>query len=525
MTPSPAANGETIEIHDHGLTVPRSLPGTVDVLFDGRRIWSFHAEDFKAAPDGWRQVKWPRNLRRFLRGAATVTLCQHGSQGVIHEEEHVFGGHEGRVRVENARGQPLIIDKWGFASQPLEARPPDARRELLDTAQRIIETVTELAGLPVWLAFGSLLGAVRDGRFIGHDTDIDLAYLSRQHSPASVTLELFHIARILASRGLQTRVRTGGFLTVVTSGSAGSSGSIDLYASFYVGEILYRTSNKGSRISEESILPLGQVQLEGRSFPAPADAALMLSETYGPGWRTPDPGFRYAPSEQLRRRFRSWFGQDVKGEAYWRSFYRDHLGSEVVPDQPSSFAEWVRPQIAGVDCLIDVGCGNGRDTVFLASQASRAVGYDFSRSALHYARRRAEADHSGVEFAHLTLHRYRQLIATAAHEAHEHPGVRVIYARFLLHVLDVDARSNLWRFCDMMLRRGGIAFLEFRTAQDAKRSHHHASSVRRFIKPDRVIGELEAAGGSVVERYEGIGVSPYLGEDPHLCRLKVEWTR
>ena len=48
-----------------------------------------------------------------------------------------------------------------------------------------------------WIAFGTLLGAAREGKVIGHDSDIDLAYLSEKPTPAEMAVELYGVARAL----------------------------------------------------------------------------------------------------------------------------------------------------------------------------------------------------------------------------------------------------------------------------------------------------------------------------------------
>ncbi len=45
----------------------------VDVLFDGRRIWSFWT--VRDTVDGL--AGWPRQLKKYLKGTATVSVVEH----------------------------------------------------------------------------------------------------------------------------------------------------------------------------------------------------------------------------------------------------------------------------------------------------------------------------------------------------------------------------------------------------------------------------------------------------------------
>src|SRR6476619_4879017 len=74
----------------------------LDVLFDGRRVWSFWlVRDTVAAPVGRRTVSWPHVLRRFLDGRTRLTVREHVSGAVLFDEELTFGNGEGRNELVN----------------------------------------------------------------------------------------------------------------------------------------------------------------------------------------------------------------------------------------------------------------------------------------------------------------------------------------------------------------------------------------------------------------------------------------
>ena len=52
----------------------------------------------------------------------------------------------------------------------------------------------EEAGVRPFLAYGTLLGAVRQGDFIGHDSDADLGYVSEHDHPVDA------VARVVPAR-------------------------------------------------------------------------------------------------------------------------------------------------------------------------------------------------------------------------------------------------------------------------------------------------------------------------------------
>ena len=72
---------------------------------------------------------------------------------------------------------------------------------------RAIETVLDAirsAGIEPFLAYGTLLGAVREQKFLGHDSDADVAYVSASSNPVDVVRESFRLQRAVHDRGFST---------------------------------------------------------------------------------------------------------------------------------------------------------------------------------------------------------------------------------------------------------------------------------------------------------------------------------
>ncbi|MGH3504478.1 MAG: methyltransferase domain-containing protein [Nocardioidaceae bacterium] len=506
---------------DGGCTVPASYDGTIDVLFDDRRVWSFAASGFRPREDGLRHIPWPQLLRPYLNGHVQVRLRDNATEEPIFDADMQLGSGEGRVDFANDNGKPLVIDKWGFIQRSFSDRDPAILAPVLDAAEEILDVLSKECDLPAWIAFGSLLGAVREGKVIAHDNDLDVAYLSSYETPVDVAREMFRVARALRRRGMKVLTKTGSFVTVLARSGDGSPVPIDVYACFYIGDVLYETASVGAQVPREAVLPLATVELEGRSFPAPADPAVMLEASYGPGWETPDPGFKYQIPTDLKRRFIGWFGSGMKHRRYWNRLYKGMLDLDV-PEEHSPFAEWVLPQLDGTEVLLDVGCGNGRDTLWLAEQGVTTVGLDYSPGAVSRCRTRVAQEAATADFDTLNLYDLREVLGKGALMARRLPRPRALYARFMLHTLEDDGREALWRLSSTLLRGGGLAFFEFRTHRDARRPHDR-SHYCRFLDPDDVCTEIERAGGDVRDRVEGRGMSPHGGEDPELCRLKVVW--
>ncbi|MBC9728670.1 class I SAM-dependent methyltransferase [Streptomyces sp. TRM68367] len=102
--------------------------------------------------------------------------------------------------------------------------------------------------------------------------------------------------------------------------------------------------------------------------------------------------------------------------------------------------------------MVDLGCGNGTQTRFLADRFGRVVGADLSAAALDHAR---HADTAGQVA-------YRLLDAadkTEAEALHAELGDANIYMRGVLHQCEPDSRQPLADGLAMLLGERGRAFL------------------------------------------------------------------
>ncbi len=139
-----------------------------------------------------------------------------------------------------------------------------------------------------------------------------------------------------------------------------------MFTAHWVGDVLYMPSDTGFVIPRETIIPLTTVELHGRPFPAPAAYDELLALTYGPGWRTPDPSFKYETPRWLARRLNGWFGGLRTNRKHWDAFYA--RAGKSIQKEPSAFARWVGAEFPSDRPLVDLGAGNLRDARWFATE-------------------------------------------------------------------------------------------------------------------------------------------------------------
>ncbi len=509
-----SAGGFTVD--RNGFRWRQESDSVVDVCFDGRRIWSVDPSEV-TRKRGWLKVEWPGPIKRQLDGRVLIQLVEHVSGDSLGSVEAAFGDSEERIELVDRAGNPAALTKWGRLVQPFSMTERAAIEQYLDQVEWVIGILRDRCGVPAFLSFGSLLGAVREGKVIAHDVDVDLGYLSGYDNPVDIIRESFRIERVLESEGIGVTRNSGGFLAMNLDQPDGSTRNLDIFTAFVKDGRLHQVNDVDIEGDVSCVLPLGTIEFEGRSMPVPANPEVFLVSAYGPEWRVPNPAFSFERPRRQRRRVRGWFGGMREKRDNWARFYA--ISRDKVPSEPSSFAHWVLER-EEPGRLLDLGCGTGRDLAFFAEQGFDVTGVDavpqHARPAL-----KAHGQRDEVSLHRLNLESLRDTLTLGALLARD-GGARTVYARFLFHALTDSARENAWRMISMCVGPDKRAYLEFRTKRDRRLRKHFGEHYRRFLAPDEVAAEAARHGLRVVHQETGQGWSRLGKEDPHLCRMIVE---
>lgn len=510
------------DVSARGILVPSSLDGPVDVLFGEQRVWSFNPTRDGRPEDAATRVDWPRALVPHLDGVADVQLVDHVTREVRHDQRVRFGAGDRKISVVDADGNPLAVDKGGRLQRDFSNTEEGAREEIMDALEAVLHDLRDKCGLDTYLMYGCLLGAVRDGHMIGHDSDADLAYLSKHTHPFDVIRECTAAIRRMRSLGWRVMRMSGANFKVWVPLAAGRRCGIDVFGSFHVNGRFHVTGSLTGTLDRSALVPFGTVTLEGREIVAPARPEEVLEFTYGPAWRVPDPAFHFAHDPVDVQRMDAWFRARRARLRFWDDFYKSR-DSARVPVEPSLFARWVHERLEEPAEILDVGAGTGRDAAYLASLGHRVTGLDFTWQGWRRTQVLRNEQRVRVARQRLNLVDLGSVLLTGARYAHQ-GGVRHVYARGLLDALGDTGRDNFWRFASMVQRRGGETFLEFRTPRSRGEPKFFGVHRRTFLPPETVVAEVEGYGGTVLDRQTGRDLAPLGEENPHICRLVVRWT-
>jgi SAM-dependent methyltransferase len=387
---------------------------------------------------------------------------------------------------------------------------------VLGLYNRVNAVLQRKFGYDLFAIYGTLLGLVRDGGFIGHDVDFDVAYISQHSDPQLVADELREIAFVLIDAGFDVLCRT---TALHIHDEQDPETRIDVFHLFFDadGKLIF-PFGKATHIdiTKDEWAGLRDVPLGGQSVKLPVLGEAMAECLYGTSWRIPIPGFSWP-------RVRTGWGAGDLPESYceevhWSNFYAHHEMTE-----PSRFFEFVSAREDMPRTVLDIGCGDGRDSLAFARVSRPVLGIDRSEVGIRHATRRAgEAGLAGVANFAVGDVADEATVRSAveqAREAGDGSGL-LLYLRFVLNVLTEDTQEVLLRTLAATAQPGDVLAAEFRTENDRGTKKVHGRHYRRYQDGPAFAAALqERYGFDVFFEEEGSGFSPYQHEDPVLYRV------
>lgn len=198
---------------------------------------------------------------------------------------------------------------------------------------------------------------------------------------------------------------------------------------------------------------------------------------------------------------------------YWNQFYEKKPNIE----NPSLFAKDIANQLVSGRTILDLGCGNARDSLFFESLGLNVTAIDASDKVISM----LQKTNSKKNICFIC----DDFVCSAMIYVGQYD---YCYSRFSLHAINEEQENDMIKNVYTVLKTGGKFFLEVRSIHDelygkGKKTGKHAfiydGHYRRFIERETLQEKLMAIGFTVEYSCESRGFAPFGTDDPPVIRM------
>lgn len=202
---------------------------------------------------------------------------------------------------------------------------------------------------------------------------------------------------------------------------------------------------------------------------------------------------------------------------FWNVFYSKNINLDV----PSPFAIWFSNNyLSPQSKILELGCGNGRDSFYFDSKGFSCSGIDSSYNAI-------ESNNLINQSKNLTFTHFDVSNLNSKEFENLKINFNVVYSRFFLHAVPQIIENQILNFCNDKLKQGDIFAHEFRTTNDPLfllgesigNNEKYTDHYRRFIDYQKFLKKIDLDFWEILFCEESNGFAPFNDQDPVVCRI------
>jgi len=202
---------------------------------------------------------------------------------------------------------------------------------------------------------------------------------------------------------------------------------------------------------------------------------------------------------------------------YWNTFYNKN---DLI-NYPSNFAKYVYNKylINKKINLLDIGCGNGRDSFFFAKKKISVTAIDSSSNIIKKNTFLSKRNNN-LNFKLLNIQNKK---------INKLGKFDTIYSRFFLHTINNKIEKNFFDLIILLSKKNKtLVMLEFRTIKDEmltygrkiSQNENFTDHYRRFIETDKLINKIKLLDKfKILYNLERRGLSKFKKDNPTVARI------
>lgn len=210
-----------------------------------------------------------------------------------------------------------------------------------------------------------------------------------------------------------------------------------------------------------------------------------------------------------------------RDEDYWNNYYADRKADFESKSAPSLFARaMLQKYMKSGEHLVELGCGNGRDSLYFAKNGLNVTGIDASKIAIKKLREEILLDNC--------LFICDDFVSADSIYQIQY---NYCYSRFTLHAINEQQETQILKKAYDMLKENGYLFIEARSINDKKygvgleverNAYISDGHYRRFIVLSELVSKLENIGFIIIESAESDKFAPSNGDNAVCIRIEAQ---
>ena len=200
-------------------------------------------------------------------------------------------------------------------------------------------------------------------------------------------------------------------------------------------------------------------------------------------------------------------------KSYWEGYYAQSPTHQRLR-LPSQFASFCANELhqSSISQIVDLGCGNGRDSMFFAQTGFSVISIDQSENAIEHLGSFGFENLTAV--AQSALSPFNDVVG----QTFDVEQPMAIYARFFLHALTDSEIDAFFSNCAQMTKTDDLVMVEYRNTDDATKPKETAAHYRNYLDPKVIAGLASKYGMRRVYETAGVGFAKYRSDDANVSR-------
>lgn len=202
---------------------------------------------------------------------------------------------------------------------------------------------------------------------------------------------------------------------------------------------------------------------------------------------------------------------------YWTNYYVENSK----PTAASTFAEFILPKLDQNKNLIELGCGNGRDSIHFSKNHLNVTAIDQVQCEVDFLNK-----NYGSENIVFLCDDFTDL-ANTEHEQIKDTQFDYVYSRFTFHSINETKENRTLDWIENHLNEDGLFLLEARSMNDPmfkqgkmlSETENYTTHYRRYMDLDKIIEKLENRNFEIIFKIEDKDLAVYKDDNPYVIRI------